>query len=578
MKLSQLRTKMNFMTVLVLFSALAHSQIQRNVDISELNPVPERISGVVFPRLKEIKYRGATEVQYSRSSAILAMLGADEPLESILYSGIKLQLMKERCSFCATLAPQLVLKGFNNSIELELLKNDNKPYTVEQAREIAYKMMEADLSKKLADGTFIDEKVDYRSPRYEMFPQDVVFSTVYLEVANIYSRFITVIKESTKHSLDLNFWNKIRNGAWLFIARKWADRGEFITPIMIDAPNIIGFNEYLSQVPNYTVFRPLPAELDIAYMKLNEKGEDLVLIFDGKTGPASRATAIIQDGNSFELALSQFDPSSDIPKKLQSTGEKPQIIGVFKMCTKNLSCKLTTDAFKKYKRSRRILDEKLIKQITSYENNGMKPKLFYQETTIDAKDDVSLPSKTIYPSNIEIMNNLEKEQKFETFERIKEPTHQEDEQLQWSLEARKLKAQGAIYLDIPEKYRNKRIKNITLTQRQDYEDNTTSQYAKIDKSPAYTSIQFYTLTESTDDFWRYPAVHVQKLITPKFSLFAELRDEDQMRSVTIPFSGKTRGHETDVESTEVLSIGAVRLLGIGIDAATLYEFTIEFEK
>src|SRR5690242_14176099 len=108
----------------LLLSTVAYGQVPRTLNISELHPGTQKISGIHFPRTKDRKYRGGSEAQYSRKQAIAAMLGADEPLESILFSGMKLLLMGERCDICSSITNALQSRGFSSAIDAEIMKND----------------------------------------------------------------------------------------------------------------------------------------------------------------------------------------------------------------------------------------------------------------------------------------------------------------------------------------------------------------------------------------------------------------------------------------------------------------------
>jgi hypothetical protein len=548
----------------------------RTLDFSSLNPPAQIINGVEFPRLKELKYRGVPEVQMDRKKAIAAMLGADESMESIIFSAMKLLLMKERFNFYPTVKPAMDARGLSLKVEAALLKNNDEPFTLDKARAIAFKILEDDLKDRLNSGYLLQHNIDYKSGAFETFPQDVIFSTNYIEVANIYSRFITIIKDQPSQMLDLNFWNWIKNGSWVLTSHKWVDRGEFISPILIEAQKIVGFIEYLTQVPDYTVFRVLPKELDFAFIKSTVGGEDVVLIFDGKTGQAERAQAIVESQGKYYLANSQFNPDADIPKTLKPTRELARLIGIIKLCPQKSKCSLDTPIFNTYPRSTRHIDNQTVDNIIAREIKGKKPRFFFMNGTLSADEEVSDAYVKTFPKKAELMAALEKEASFKSYFRIPEASKIDENSLSWDLGGRKLPNGSAIYLDIPDSFRKKRIKKVTLLERQDVADNSTPLKGRWDSSPAYTGIEIYALTDQTTDNWRYPnkTTHAS---TPKNSLFSDIRTEEEMIPQVISDWSTTFGDAENEKIADKFSVGAVRLLGLGTDPATVYKLDIEFE-
>lgn len=566
----------NFILFTLLVSTTVNADVVRKFHIGDQNPPAKTIEGIDFPRSKDIKYRGVSESQYDTRKAVRAMLGADEDIESILFSGIKLLLMKKPCGFCSNISEALVNRGFGQLIEKALEQNKSQPFSEAKAKEIAFKMIEEELITRLKQGKFEEEKLDYRAPEYEMFPQDIIFSTVHLEVANVYSKQISILKEGIKNYVDLNYWNKIHNGSFLFIQRTWADRGEFITPILVEASDVIGHLEYLSKSPNYTVFRPLQADLDYAFMQVKNGEEKAVLVFDGKIKGSHRATAIVKDQGEFVLAKSQYDHTVELPQMLKPLKDTPSLIGVFKLCPKKASCKISASYFKDYKRSRRWINKELVESIVSQEIDGQVPKLFLVETTLKADETVSPPFTPAPLTAKEIIDTELKSAKAKTAEKIAGPKTVEKNKITWEFNGKKLPAGNALYMEIPDSHRSSKLKKVTLYQRQDDKDNSTPLVGKFDKSPAYTGVEFYVSADDLDENWRYLS-NPGKYDPPKDSFFADLISEARVKGVSVVAQDVSKGHDSGKEVSTPLLIAAVRLLGLGTDPATLYKLELDFE-
>jgi len=566
---------MRFILLFLLFSSLAWARFDRTFDTFKLSPSPDTISGQKFPRNYQPLYRGNPEVQFDKIRAVSAMLGGDEPVESILFSSIKLALMKEYSPFAGSVRVNMESRGFNNSIAAALLANNDKPYTLKEARKLAFKIMEADLWNRHKSGEFYNSYVDYKSYQLEIFPQDVIFSSTYLEVANIYSRFITVFDDSIATMLDLNYWNKVRHGDWTFTIKKWIDKGEFISPIAVESEKVQGFMEYLSQVPDHNVFRPLPNHLDLAFMRIYVGPVPHVLIFDGKKAAEQNAPAILKVNGQYYLADSQFDPDSDMPKNLKKRDTLAPLIAVVKLCPKDELCIAGTEVFKNYPISRRKLDQALLDNITSLEIRGKNPKIFFEPTKIEGNEKVTPPTVIKFLKSDELFSKLLKESSFQA-KPFDAATIKNDLFLQWDFKGAKLAKGSAFYLKIPDEYRSKTLKSVTISQRQDPKDNSTPLSGNFDKSPAYTSVEFYALNEENVDPWRYWG-GATKFNNPKGSFFGDLKTEAQLASQSLTDWSISKGHETNQSFTQLNKIGAIRVVGVGIDPATIHSLKVEFQ-
>lgn len=555
--------------LIFLIVAPAWAGFDRVLNINSLTPKSDTFEGISFPRNDQVLYRGNPEAQLSRTEAIRAMLGEDRPVESVLFSGVKLMLMKQAVPFLHYIKPILSSRNLDTEVSNLLAANGHNPYSLKKARELTYKMLEKDLLQKLLDKSFIDQYVDYRSAKLLIFPQDVVFSTTYLEVANIYSRFITLLSDRNRTMLDLNYWNYVRNSAWSLTFKKWIDKGEFIAPVAIEGDSIEGFMEFETQGSNLAPYRE-PKDLDLAFMKLKTKNAAHVLVFDGKKVQEAGATALLKSGERFFLSDTKFDPDADIPKGMAKRNTTGALMGVFKLCPKYKSCAISPNIFADHASSKRKLSNMTISSITGTEINGLTPKFFTSPETIAAEESVTPPRK--WPGSSELMALVTADKS--SIVKMIAGAETSSNTINVSFGGIKLGKGQAIYISLPESLRGKAIKSVTLTQHQHPKDNSTTIVRRYDASPAYTSVQFFALTAEATDNWRYWG-GTTRYKNPKGSYFADV-------SVT-PKENKTtdwsvmKGHDSDDVYSQEESYGAIRLLGLGTDPATLSDLTVVFQ-
>lgn len=557
--------------LLFLFSLSVFAGYDRTLDLRALNPRPDTFEGVTFPRNKETMYRGVTEVQYDRTKAISAMLGADEPIESILFSGVKMMLMKERVPFYSAISTALILQGLDKKVEEKLSANGDRAFSLSEARKHAFQIVEESLKKK----NMLDLHINYLSGKLEVFPQDMIFTTIYPDVANIYSKFIAVIDDTNSSMLDLNFWNKVHNSGFTFgTSAKWADKGEFISPVLIEAEKVTGYLEYLTQAPNYQIFRPLPPELDLMFMKVTISGETLVLVLDGAAGRGERANVIVKSRNNFFYADSQFDPSLEVPLLPKARKSSPPLIGVIKLCPQSAVCRVNADVLKNSQRTTKTLDAGFVTKLTSLQVGSLIPKVFYQDQGL-VKDKVTEPYKITYPSSKELVSGFVAAGVKSKTSEGPAPLSVSSKEIKWNLGGVKLTKGQVLYFELPESHRDRKVSKISLSQRQDEKDNSTPLKGRFDASPAYTSVQLYALTEETTDRWRYWGGPV-KFDAPKGSFFGDIETESKMTPKTLDWT-ITKGDLSDQASATKFNYGALRILGLGTDPSTIYELKLEFE-
>jgi hypothetical protein len=332
----------------------------------------------------------------------------------------------------------------------------------------------------------------------------------------------------------------------------------------------------LTQVPNYQVFRPLPNELDIAFMKLKVAGEPHVLMFDGLLAAREGAPAIVKHDDQFYLADSQFDPEADIPKNLKRRDKLAPLIGVIKLCPVNDTCLIHKAIFKDYPRSRRKIDAQTLNKISSLKVRSKVPKVFFSDGPIPADVVASEAPAVKYPGPDVLFSQLLKDSSFKNQTPFSQASSVVGSTLVWNLRGRKIGKGEAIYFNLPQEYRAKKLVKVTLMQRQDAKDNSTPLRGRYDASPSYTAVEFYALNPDNQDNWRYWGGKTRH-DNPKGSFFADLLSEEQMVSRSLTGWNSTRGHDSNAAFDQDTNFAALRLIGVGADPATLYSLEVEFE-
>lgn len=548
------------------------------LDFGRANPSAEVIQGQSFPRTRMLKYRGTAPEQQSRIDAILALLGHDKPIESIILSGVKLLLMGESVPFYTSIATGLAERDLDGKIKQALATNGGKGLDESAARNTAIQLLKDDLSRRLSNGEIEDHFWDYKSPNYELFPQDMVFSTIHVESASIYAKDIMVIDEGPRpRMLDLNFWNLKHNGAWLYISHPWLDRGEFVAPFAIDSDMLVGRLEYLNKVSDYTTFRPLPHELDFAFYKIKEKNDEFVVVVDGFVSPTLRAEVVTREKEGLRYSASQFDPMAELPLQPRPYGPV-NVIAIIKACPVSDSCKVNSPYLSGAQRSLRSLDDRLISQLKNARFSNLRPKIFYANGTLAKADfatDAFIPT---LPNAADTMaERLNEESSSFKYSGTAPAPVMKGNTLHWDFAGRKLRPQEVLYLPLPESLKGKVPKNVELLQYQDNTDNSTPLVRRYDASPAYTSIQFYSLALGLSDRWRCYGGDF-RYNPPGSAVYADIAANAAAAKPTkLTGWDQTKGYGGGVKEAVAPETGAIRLLGLGVDSATLVGLDIEFK-
>ena len=280
---------------------------------------------ITFPRDYELRYRGQEAELFPLEKALRAFYGdKTATVESLDFSSISLILQKKwwigdtpedkkmwrmrkyfcknwkadnrdvnniKNKYCHYLKVHKVSRFQTLEEEINDYLDKKSKYSEQEANLITQKIM----NKKFSYESDRDKKerlVDYNSGRYQDFPSDVLFSTIFQQNAMIYGDTILVLNRNDNRSLDLSYFNGATNGRW----GKAADAGEYITPGYIQSSEINGIYlrkrmEYPDKLRNqvrlgtYKIQKDTPIEF--AFFKYVDKGETYVLVFDGKRGSSN---------------------------------------------------------------------------------------------------------------------------------------------------------------------------------------------------------------------------------------------------------------------------------------------------
>ncbi len=302
----------NLALILTVFSNFCYAE----ADLSELQISSQSIGGVQFPRDMEYRFRGQEAELFGLNEALSAFYGDSTTfIETLEFSVISLILQDKfwyspyeddkiaimRTSFCKNWADksqtynprskkchQLETKKISSSETLgdaiERIKKSQPIFSFEQAQLIAKSLLDEQFAYE-SNQSKTQRLINYTSGRYEDFPSDVVFSTVYPQNAAIYGDSILVLND--QRSIDLSYYNGILNNQWGI----WGDAGEFVTPGYIAADELAGIHlrkryDYPDKLRNrvgidqYGVQKHAPIEY--AFYKTSFGGKTYVLAFDGK--------------------------------------------------------------------------------------------------------------------------------------------------------------------------------------------------------------------------------------------------------------------------------------------------------
>lgn len=372
------------LTVPFFFIASAHVA-RAELSLTALNPSPARIAGVDFPRENAILYRGVHDTQYNFVVAVAAMLGDERyNLESAMFRSVREILMGRNASLFSRIAGLKEEFALQNIMKLCEARRGDGNLSTEEAIRNAKEVMEKSYSLGFAK----TRAIDYNSGTRDDNPKAFVYSTLHFEVARVYSPNIVIFHEKNPRSLDMNYWNKATNGKWVHTNRTYPDRGEFLTPFYISSNDIIGFQLGRKNFNvDWTVWRPITADLDIVFMKYVLDGVHYVMIFDG-----TQIQHILQEGDAFCSAQTRFDYTAEVPRLPEvDCSIKPALMGVLRTCPaegqNENNCSFPSKLFKNYNLTENV-NQDLLNKIIVHELPGQQT-IQFSRRAIDPRSSTS---------------------------------------------------------------------------------------------------------------------------------------------------------------------------------------------
>lgn len=335
-----------------------------------------------FNRDNALRYRGVGP-ELTPKQAVRAMLGDKAgSMKSMYTEALRYLLMGKTIT---DMPFSSMISGYIDSntivkVTEKIKENNDRPYGYREACLVASELSREIFKSKYSNSDIVNYFINYDSGYYMDFPNDpreVVFSTVYMEVAANYSSHVVVIDEKKEKSIDLNFFNYIKNGRWIRKMKPWPDKGEFITAVEVPAEDITGYEIRGNFVKDFATFAPVGNNLKIAFYKVTYNKKDYILAIDGKNMPG-----VYKDGDKFSYAISQINPVEDVPSYITSSGTNVEVLGIVGLCSKKENCVAPKKLFKKYNISKSGIPTYYEKQILKVDFKGKRAKIFYHPIDI----------------------------------------------------------------------------------------------------------------------------------------------------------------------------------------------------
>lgn len=284
------------------------------------SPAPTTINNIKYPRNENIHYRGTTEQQLSLTDTIDSFFqNPDISIETKFFSEIKAKLMGKASPFRISLGSYI-----SSEIDKEIKANQgylNNSQAVQKAKTISDKTFDY-LSKNFNE---ISKYFDYRHGSYSDWPDNVVFSTIIPPVAATYGDRIIVFKDQPIQSLDVNYWNYIKNNTKFDHTR---DVGEFITFGYVPGNKLIGYEiRYGSSKAWHQIQYAI-------YKSFSTKKYALILSGQMDSGYQSSCFLVLEKTEN-RVAHCSFRPGQIVLDIPQALSEKVKILGLIQTCNVN---------------------------------------------------------------------------------------------------------------------------------------------------------------------------------------------------------------------------------------------------
>lgn len=336
----------------LLFVLLTAGAARAELNLYSLSPRTQVLRGITFPRNNLVFYRGINEAQADYPRAVSAMLGdRTANIETPVFFTLKQILMGKTPTLLETFRDiQVEFSELNlQSLAEREVRANGKDFDEAQAIETAKKI----LSQVYTESYARTRAVDYTSSNRNDFPRAFAYSTIYVEVAKIYSPHILIFDEKeNRRSLDVNYWNQVNNGHWVHTNLSYPDRGEFLTPLYIPYNQVVGYQyNRRSFNTNYRVYRALSQDLGLVFMKYTYQNRDYVYAFD-----AAGLSHVVLGAAGFCGAVSRFDPESEFPELAKMDClQRPHLISILRTCSDSEisqnTCQVPSSLFSPYEKS-----------------------------------------------------------------------------------------------------------------------------------------------------------------------------------------------------------------------------------
>ena len=546
--------------ILLTFILFSQSNIRAEYNLNKF-----RLEGIAgFDRDTLLKYRGVGP-ELKPAQAMMAMLGHESSsMKSMLFDAVVLKLMMEPVYFESYLAGYLDSQILND-IQNELT-NNGKKFEYDEAVSRGRKIVNKSFNTKYSENDILNYFIDYASYSYMDYPSDpreMIFSTVYMEIAANYSSHVAVINDRKNYAIDLNYYNYVKNSVWIRKIKPWPDKGEFVHAIEIPATDIEGYEIRRNFVRDFETFAPVHGKLNIAYYKTTFQNKNYVLVIDGKG-----EDGIVKNKDAFYYATSNINPIEDVPSLLSTTKKKAEVLGVVALCPINESCRVPKAIFEKYEiKGLKKLEANYINDIAKVSFNNMQGKLFY---TPEENTSASIVNET---TELKITDENEFLKKLATVDQAtdsllrvvdyRNDSSETPDSVEFSFtNEMKFNPGDSVYFMIPEKYRKREVKLIHLTHRKD-----------IDAKSASFSTQIYA---NGINMWRVSSTQGRKgrTYSPEAADFSALK----ATSIDGWKSNEHLGFPAGGFMNTNLNGLAVRVVSMGSDSNYVNSLTVEFEK
>ncbi|MEE2671672.1 MAG: hypothetical protein VYA54_08175 [Bdellovibrionota bacterium] len=582
---------MKYTFLLLLFIIQAHGSELNLYDI--YSPAARRIDGINFPRNDRYLYRGLQPAQMNYIKATKAMLGDTESnLESPMLFVVKELLKGNTPDILSTLdrinteIVDLRLMSYINSWRLKnLFLTDEE--ADKKAFDAAVELISAAFNNKHSSSSLSYQYFDYDYGSRNDWPTGLIYSSIHVEVAKIYSKHIVVFKEQEGRSLDLNFYNKVINDRWIGTNNEFPDKGEFLTPLYIPYSDIVGYQyNRLSDLNLWYVWQDLQPDLDLAFYKVEKNGKSYVLVIDGKNGWLSRAQTIIEENGIYYYGRSTFDPNAVHPTYPVKDLKKPvRIRGIIEVCDPNCDPN-TRLLFTEYRFSQTPIDNFMMKTLQRMKVNGKSVQVHLEhpvaapapaQATADSDYDALVdedPKKVL-----QILASKEDASKVLYANHCTPPVFSNN----LTCSRRTNIGPGQmLFIAVPKKFRGKSIANVSITHFQDIDSQPDSDKTGWDSKPAFASFQVYSLDKNEIDNWRFFGGPIKRS-PPKGALFSERISFMRARgpyapAQTLDFDAHAhKGYVMEKASNDPINAYAIRIMNVGSDDLYLQNLTVSFK-